>query len=321
MSVKRTLLVAKILKEKTDINNKLTTKELINYLNEEGYKVTRNTITEDINSLIESGEKIVISKCSSNRKCYYYESQFSIEECRIILDSIYSNKFINSKYKEEIREKILSNISKNNKVILKNNIVIEEINTMGIDVSYNLFMLHKALTEKVYIDFISVTRDVNKKMIEKKKVTNFIPKRIYYYNDRYYLIGFNENKEKRHYRIDRIYKVILKEFHKNSKEIDLKNYGLKNFDMFGSEKLEVIELKINKNLINSVIEKFGDEVDIHKCLENDSYYIFSSKVGINKGLVRWILKQGNEVEVIHPSYLIEKIKEEIEKMKKIYEKE
>ena len=321
MSVKRTLLVAKILKEKTDINNKLTTKELINYLNEEGYKVTRNTITEDINSLIESGEKIVISKCSSNRKCYYYESQFSIEECRIILDSIYSNKFINSKYKEEIREKILSNISKNNKVILKINIVIEEINSMGIDVSYNLFMLHKALTEKVYIDFISVTRDVNKKMIEKKKVTNFIPKRIYYYNDRYYLIGFNENKEKRHYRIDRIYKVILKEFHKNSKEIDLKNYGLKNFDMFGSEKLEVIELKINKNLINSVIEKFGDEVDIHKCLENDSYYIFSSKVGINKGLVRWILKQGNEVEVIHPSYLIEKIKEEIEKMKKIYEKE
>ena len=78
---------------------------------------------------------------------------------------------------------------------------------------------------------------------------------------------------------------------------------------------------INKNLINSVIEKFGDEVDIHKCLEDDSYYTFSSKVGINKGLVRWILKQGNEVEVIHPSYLIEKIKEEIEKMKKIYEKE
>ena len=47
-------------------------------------------------------------------------------------------------------------------------------------------------------------------MIEKKRVINFIPKRIYYYNDRYYLIGFNENKEKRHYRIDRIYKIILK---------------------------------------------------------------------------------------------------------------
>ena len=316
--MKRTLLVAKILKEKTDINNKLTIKELINYLNEEGYKATRNTIIADIKCLIESGEKIIISKCSSNRKCYYYESQFSIEECRIILDSIYSNKFINSKDKKEIREKILSNISQNNKFILKNNIIVEKIDTMGINVSCNLFILHKALTDKVYIDFTSVTRDINKKMIEKKKVINFIPKRIYYYNDRYYLIGFNENKEKRHYRI---YKIILKEAHKNNQKIDFKNYGLKNFDMFGSEKAEVIELKINKNLINSVIEKFGDEVDIHKCLEDDSYYTFSSKVGINKGLVRWILKQGNEVEVIHPSYLIEKIKEEIEKMKKIYEKE
>lgn len=321
MSMKRTLLVAKILKEKTDINNKLTIKELINYLNEEGYKATRNTIIADIKCLIESGEKIIISKCSSNRKCYYYESQFSIEECRIILDSIYSNKFINSKDKKEIREKILSNISQNNKFILKNNIIVEKIDTMGINVSCNLFILHKALTDKVYIDFTSVTRDINKKMIEKKRVINFIPKRIYYYNDRYYLIGFNENKEKRHYRIDRIYKIILKEAHKNNQKIDFKNYGLKNFDMFGSEKAEVIELKINKNLINSVIEKFGDEVDIHKCLEDDSYYTFSSKVGINKGLVKWILKQGNEVEVIHPSYLIEKIKEEIEKMKKIYEKE
>lgn len=321
MSIQRTLLVAKILKEKTDINHELTTKELINYLSEEGYKVTRNTIISDINSLIESGEKIVISKCSSNRNCYYYESQFSIEECRIILDSIYSNKFINSKYKKGIREKILSNISQDNKVMLKNNIVVEEINTMDVDVSNNLFILHKALTEKVYIDFISVTRNENKKMIEKKKVINFVPKKIYYYNDRYYLIGFNENKEKRHYRIDRIYKIILKEFHKNNENIELKNYGLKNFDMFGSEKVEVIELKINKNLINSVIEKFGDKVDIHKCLEDDNYYIFSSKVGINRGLVRWILKQGDEVEIIHPPYLIEKVKEEIEKMKKIYEKE
>ena len=65
-------------------------------------------------------------------------------------------------------------------------------------------------------------------MIEKKRVINFIPKRIYYYNDRYYLIGFNENKEKRHYRIDRIYKIILKEAHKNNQKIDFKNYGLKN---------------------------------------------------------------------------------------------
>ena len=236
MSMKRTLLVAKILKEKTDINNKLTIKELINYLNEEGYKATRNTIIADIKCLIESGEKIIISKCSSNRKCYYYESQFSIEECRIILDSIYSNKFINSKDKKEIREKILSNISQNNKFILKNNIIVEKIDTMGINVSCNLFILHKALTDKVYIDFTSVTRDINKKMIEKKRVINFIPKRIYYYNDRYYLIGFNENKEKRHYRIDRIYKIILK-YIKN------KIYKLMRIKIFNHKYLNILTKK------------------------------------------------------------------------------
>lgn len=88
--------------------------------------------------------------------------------------------------------------------------------------------------------------------------------------------------------------------------------------MFGAEKVERVELKVNKNLINSVIEKFGDRVDIHKCLEDKDYFIFSVLVGINRGLVRWILKQGAEVKVIYPEYLIEKLKDEIEKIQNLY---
>ena len=88
--------------------------------------------------------------------------------------------------------------------------------------------------------------------------------------------------------------------------------------MFGAEKVERVELKVNKSLINSVIEKFGDRVDIHKCLEDEDYFIFSVLVGINRGLVRWILKQGAEAKVIYPEYLIEKLKEEIEKIQNLY---
>ena len=318
MSVVRALLICEILKKNTNNTNKLTINELIERLKNEGYNVTRNTVKSDINSLIDAGYNIIETKCRSNTSCYYYESEFSVEECRIILDSLYSNKFIRNDCKRKIKEKILSNISYIDRSVLRNSVSTETIDTGGIDVTRNLFVLHNAIIDRKIIEFINATRDIGKKIIEKKKVEYFIPKEIYYYNDRYYLIGFNENQEIRHYRIDRLSKIINKELHNNNEKIDLKDYGLINFDMFGAEKVERVELKVNKSLINSVIEKFGDRVDIHKCLEDEDYFIFSVLVGINRGLVRWILKQGAEAKVIYPEYLIEKLKEEIEKIQNLY---
>ena len=318
MGIDRTIFLLELLKKKTNNKNKLTISKLIDLLKIQGYNVTRNTVKSDINLLIDNGYNIIETKCRSNTSRYYYESEFSVEECRIILDSLYSNKFIRNNYKRKIKEKILSNISYIDRAVLRNSVITETIDTGGIDVTRNLFVLHNAIIERKIIEFINATRDTDKKIIEKKKVECFIPKEIYYYNDRYYLIGFNEAQEIRHYRIDRLSKIISREFHDNKEKIDLKDYGLINFDMFGAEKVERVELKVNKSLINSVIEKFGDRVDIHKCLEDEDYFIFSVLVGINRGLVRWILKQGAEAKVIYPEYLIEKLKEEIEKIQNLY---
>ena len=318
MRLRRVVFILEILKKKTNNTDKLTINELIERLKNEGYNVTRNTVKSDINSLIDAGYNIIETKARSNTSCYHYESEFSVEECRIILDSLYSNKFIRNEYKRNIKEKILSNISYIDRAVLRNSVITETIDTGGIDVTRNLFVLHKAIIERKIIEFINATRDADKRIIKKKKVEYFIPKKIYYYNNRYYLIGFNETQEIRHYRIDRLSKIIIKELHDNKENIELKDYGLINFDMFRAEKVERVELKVNKSLINSVIEKFGDRIDIHRCLEDGDYFIISTFVGINTGLVRWILKQGAEAKVIYPEYLIEKLKVEIEKVQNLY---
>ena len=318
MGIDRTIFLLELLKKKTNNKNKLTISQLIDLLEVQGHNVTRNTVKSDINSLIDSGYNIIETKARYNTSCYHYESEFSIEECRVILDSLYSNKFIKNDYKRNIKEKILSNISYIDRAILRNSVITETIDTGVIDVTRNLFDLHNAITERKTIEFINTTRDDYKKIIKRRKVEYFILKKIYYYNNRYYLIGFNEIKEIRHYRIDRLYKIIIKELHGNKENIDLKDYGLINFDMFRAEKVERVELKVNKNLINSVIEKFGDRIDIRKCLDDGDCFIISTSVGINTGLVRWILKQGAEVKVIYPEYLIEKLKVEIEKVQNLY---
>lgn len=135
MRLRRAVFLLEILKKKTNNSNKLTINELIEELKNEGYNVTRNTVKSDINSLIDSGYNIIETKARYNTSCYHYESEFSIEECRVILDSLYSNKFIRNDYKRNIKEKILSNISYIDRAILRNLVITETIDTGGIDVT------------------------------------------------------------------------------------------------------------------------------------------------------------------------------------------
>ena len=101
MGIDRTIFLLELLKKKTNNKNKLTISQLIDLLEVQGHNVTRNTVKSDINSLIDSGYNIIETKARYNTSCYHYESEFSIEECRVILDSLYSNKFIKSESKTQ----------------------------------------------------------------------------------------------------------------------------------------------------------------------------------------------------------------------------
>lgn len=318
MTIGRTLLVAKILKERTNKRNPTTLTKLMEYLECEGYTVTRNTVKADISDLMDNGYRIVEFKGRHNVSNYYIEEDFSLEECRIILDAVNSNKFVRSELKRNIRDKILSNISYYDRGKLRNSITTETLDTGNIDVSENIFILHKAITDRVFVNFIKVSRDINKKIISVKKVEGFIPKEIYYYNDRYYLIGINIHNDIRFYRIDRISQIATGDHHSNHEKVDLKNFGIKNFDMFGADKIENIQLKVHNSLINSIVEKFGENACMHKCSDNDQYFMLSIQVGINSGLVRWILKQGSLVKVISPTKLIDEIICEINRIHNLY---
>ncbi len=318
MSNSRTYLVGKILKESTNIKSKITVNDIRSRLLDEGINVTRNTIKSDINDLISVGYKITEEKGRHNNSYYYIENDFSIEECRVILNAVNCNKFIKKDVKNSINNKILSNVSFLDRVSLRNTTRIETLDTGGIDIMKNISYIEEAISSKRIISFIQVTRDVNKKIITKKLVEQFIPKNTYYFNDRHYVIGINKNENIRFYRIDRMSQINLTIEHNNSTILDLNNFGNKNFDMFGSDKVELIELKTHKSLIDSMIERFGDYADIHKCFEDENYFILKFKSGINTGLIRWILKQGSKVKVVYPQSLITKIREEIEKISELY---
>ncbi len=318
MRALRVLYILKIFMDKTDKDKRLSVSQLMSILQGEGFSASRNTVKEDIRTLIEAGYRLVESKARSNVSYYYLESEFTFEELKIILDGIYSNKFITPEVKGGIKAKLLGSSSFREKTKIGNMIRTDSLDTGFVNVMDNLAVINSSIDERRVISFDKVTRDYNKNIVKRGEVKDFIAKEVYYHNDRYYLIGYNREGEIRHYRVDRIFNLEKGIKHNNLAKIDMKDYSLKNFDMFATDRQEKLELKVKKPLINSIVETLGSQASIHRCLQDQDCFIVSATLGVNKGLIRWILKQGSDLEVLYPESLRKLVREELQRTINLY---
>ena len=85
--------------------------------------------------------------------------------------------------------------------------------------------------------------------------------------------------------------------------------------MFTGEE-ESVDIKFNSNLLNFMIDEFGDDIEIKKNDDGTYNGRFMAKVG--KGLARWILQLGKDAVVLWPSRLKEEVREELVQMVNLY---
>lgn len=102
----RILYLKKILEERTDEENPLSTTQLINILNDEyGISAHRTTITKDIAALQEFGVDIVIIH-STQSKYFVASRKFELPELKLLIDAVESSRFITNKKSDALIEKI-----------------------------------------------------------------------------------------------------------------------------------------------------------------------------------------------------------------------
>lgn len=320
-SKQRLIIVLDILRKKTHKEKCVTIKEIIKILKYQyAYdNITRQTIASDILELKELGYDIVeYSKCHNERIFFLENREFDFSEVRIIADAIYSNKFIEPHQKRKIIDKFNSILCEDDIKKLKSTVDCNIVKSKEVDVIKNLSILHDAINEHKVVNFMRGKYTCEKKFQIKSKIYTVEPIHILFENERHYLICMyhkdDGTKVLRNYRIDRIVSVSMSNETFERTEISLERYSIKNFDMFTSKNVDRVILRVNKQLVDSIIEKFGIEAKIRPDYENKDYFILTEDVGINQGLKRWILKQGSNIEVLEPRYFREEIKEEVYKI-------
>lgn len=320
------LYIVKILTQLTDEEHPMSATEICEHLAECGVTAERKSIYNDIECLVSFGYDIIFTRTPKNG--YFLASrEFELPEIFLLCDAVRTAKFISEKKTRELTAKLDGLISKYQSKRNIHGIYIDSSNkTHNEELFYNIDSINTAITEGKKIKFTYSKRVLQegKNIITESKTRIVSPYAMTWQFDYYYLIGNYEKYDNlMNLRIDRIHSVeILDEPIRHFSEVsdysdtfDVADYTKKLFGMFGGNTQE-IKLRCSNKLLEQVTDRFGENIFITNV--NEKTFDFTAKAAVSEGLVTWIMNYGDNIKVIKPDDLKQKIIDRADKILKIY---
>ena len=310
----RILYLLRILEQYTDEEHPLTTKQLIDKLQDEyGISAHRTTLTKDIAALQEFGVDIVTVH-STQSKYFIGSRKFELPELKLLIDAVESSRFITAKKSESLIRKIHTLTSQGQvSKLRRNNYVVDRIKPDNEQIYYIVDTINDAINEGKQISFQYYDYSGLKKKVLKNKgeIYKLSPYKLIWSGDYYYVIGYSEKKGKViNFRVDRIAAAptILSE---NAipvpKDFDLENFTKEVFFMFSGDEVEV-DLQCDNSLMKTMIDHFGENV---KTLAYDmTSFRLITEVSVSPTFFGWVFGFDGKVKILGPK----NVKEQYYKM-------
>ncbi len=179
----------------------------------------------------------------------------------------------------------------------------------------NIWKCIRAIDEKrtITITYYKMNRDEVKRKIK--------PVSIMFSEFYFYLIAYmadDENYKAKYFRIDRISTITEhREQFKLERKYDFDEGDLreKNQFMFPGDNIR-IRFEFSGLSLQAILDRLPTAKLIEK---NGNKNIVEAEVNYGRGIIMYLLSQGSWVKVLSPTCLIDDMKEEINKMKQVYE--
>lgn len=169
----------------------------------------------------------------------------------------------------------------------------------------------QSILRKVKIELIYEKQD--KKLIKR----NVFPKSVIFSDYYFYLIAYLPKEEYKYplfYRLDRIKEFrIIKHVNNVDRCIDVVELNKKMHKMYAGKEC-LVKFKCNKIVVEKTIAAFPDAVVVG---EYDAGAIMEAKV-LDKSFIKWTVSQLDDIEVLEPQNIRQRIKEKITALYKKY---
>ncbi len=286
----------------TDETHTVTIRQLRDYLERETNMsgVSPLTIRRDIERLQLTGNAIECVPGAHNTFHYYMPKRgFTFNEIRFLVDSVSMNKFLSPQRKHRLIRKFESLCSEAQVRQLMSRVSLNGQGTPSYDLLDNLEKVHQVISEGRKIQFDYGKFDVRGEMRYYIKDRNMIPCKVIYFSERFYLRCVDEETGKpRTYRIDRMKNI-------RGGDVTKTKYSLPKpegvvLDMFEPEYFTHVRLRVKKFLLDDMLEQFGNYASVSEDGDKPDCVVITVKLGIGRGFYRWVLKYGENVEILAP---------------------
>lgn len=316
------LYIMDILFEKTDEDNFVTVKDIINELKGFGIDAERKSIYSDIDLLKLYGLDIICEKGRCN-KYFLVSRDFEIAELKLLVDSVESSNFITNKKSKELIKK-LEKLASNNKAkeLDRHVIVTDRVKTNNEGIFYNVDTLHRAINENKKVKFKYFNYNLDKQAVLRRNGADYIasPYALTWSDNNYYLISYYSRYDDiSNFRVDRMKDIKLLDedryFIKDYKNFNIADYSRKIFNMHLGD-LGMVELEIHNSLINVIIDKFGRDILIRR--NNDDTFRIKTEVEVSNTFLGWLFMFGKKVKILSLDKLKEMMKKKVSEINDLY---
>lgn len=315
------LYLKQFFEEKTDEQHPAVMADILKYLETHEVEAERKSIGSDLDALEQFGMSVRDEDKLRNKKYFLAERDFKPSEVKLILDSVASSKFLSENKSRELMKKLGTLVNEYHRHELNREVkVAGRVKSMNDNATTALDHIHAAIAADKTVRFKYFHYDVNKErqFTHNGEYYEVSPWVVIYDSSFYYLLAYTGD-DIRTFRADRMASVHAGTKERQGKEqfeaFDLGKYMKSTFGMF-SGKEEKVEMVFHNSLIDTVIDKFGQEVWLSPV--DDDHFKITVPVAVSPQFFGWVFGLGGKVTILGPEKVVKKMKEMLEKVEKRY---
>lgn len=295
-----------------------TEAELIPAEMAQDYGVTTDTIVRDIKyirNVLDHNNQLYSVSYKKRGKFYKLERTgklLSFSEVVAIMISLYCNRSLNKTEMETLEEKFIKLFQPKEERNLRKLFLSLKCNYKPV--------YHGETKEKINLLSHAIINQNKLSFLYKQKKRIVKPYSILYHDRMYYLIASEDQEEmKRIWRFDRIMNLEMLEerFTKGMNEyFSSGDFANITFNMFNGMPITVT-LKVENSTVEYVQRAFPEAKIINNPVSS-THALMEVKVAGEEGILKWLLSQQDDIEVLSPLSLRRKMQQSIKNMARLY---
>lgn len=288
----------------------VTTAQIRSALKEKGCPVTVETLRDDIAAMMAAGYDIVVNESNGQTTTYsFVDRPLDIPELQILIDAVSSSQFISHVRSQQLITKLIHMAGPSNREKLRPGSMPDEfIKTSNSQLLYTVQTIQQAIQSDSRITFQYFEYNLAKEYVPRHNGKWYVisPYATIWKNERYFLVGWSEEREKVIvFRVDRmgVPRLTQQPRAPAPASFDIRDYTERVFNMYNEGPVETVTLRCRRHIISHIIDYFGKDVEPYNITEET--FDADIRVCVSATLFGWVLGFGDDMTIAGPESVCE----------------